>query len=409
MNNPKMNKLKSKESATTLLKKRGGLPRIVVAALIFLLAGACITVVYFLWGILRDSTTGPIKETQDASVLAYGEGYFSEVTRLPTAQSDLVISPDGRYIAYSYDEKDIVIWDVLSRQELKKLQGHDDSITSIRFSPDGNFLASSARDKTVIVWDFLAGSIVHRLYVNDICGITFLDVGKTLATDCPGIQDLVYWDISSGEKVRDFPGFLPESSRIEFSPTESTLLRYSSSSLGLFIYDRHSYERQRTFSFDPPSEVVSAAFLPNGKNVLAAFLDGNVGIWDITSGKLGWQKHYTEETQPEKIFISPNDAKPYLILLKKDGTSDLLDIASGNIRTIDQSFYTTAAFSPDNQFFALGNSYTMVELWELNGSSPVQFLTGGQHSPPKKIIFSSTGDLLIVVPFEGETRIYQRN
>jgi WD40 repeat protein len=378
---------------------------------IMIIVVLCVTSLgmFYAWFFLRDSSKAPIKETQTASELSYEQGPYSDYARLPTAQSDLVISPDGRYIAYSYNEKDIVIWDVLSRQELKKLQGHDDSITSIRFSPDGKFLASSARDKTVIVWDFLAGSIVHRLAVNDICGITFLDVGKTLATDCSGIRDLVYWDVSSGEKVRDFLGFLPESSRIEFSPTESTLLRYSSSFQNLFIYDRRSYEQQRTFSFDPPSEVVSAVFLPDGKNVVAAFLDGKVGNWDITTGELGWQKHYTEETQPEQIFISPNDTKPYVIFLKKDGTADLLEIESENIRTIDQSFYTTAAFSPDNQFFALGNAYTMVELWELSGSSPVQYLTGGQHSPPKKIVFSSTGDLLIVVPFEGETRIYQRN
>lgn len=361
----------------------------------------------YVWYFLQDSSSGPVHETQVASELSFSEGYFSEYARLPTAQSDLVLSPDERYLAYSYNEKDILIWDVRTRQELKTLQGHDESIASIRFSPDAKFLASSSRGQ-VILWDLAAGTIVHQLKVDVSCGITFLDGGDSLAVDCPDTKEMIYVDTYTGLQIADQTGVFPKASNIEFSPRWDLLLRFDPSSPYLNIYNRGFYKPIATFSVDPPSELICAKFLSDGIKVIGAFSDGNVSIWDTNSGELIWDKQYDNESLIQQIFISPSESKPYTMFLKKDGTADLLDITSGDIRTFNQSFYTTAVFSPDNQFFALGNSYTMVELWEFNSSTPAQYLTGGQHAPPKIIIFSSSGNFLIVVPFEGETKIYQK-
>lgn len=363
--------------------------------------------IFYAWFFLRDSSTTPIKETQTASELSYELGPFSDYARLPTAQSDLVISPDGRYIGYSYNERDIIIWDVLSRREFKKLQGHSDSIAIIDFSPKSTILASSSRDQ-VILWNLAQGTTIQNLIVNGVCEITFLDEDDTLGIYCPETNEISYVDGSTGKRIADQSGHLFEVSTIEFSAQENLLLRFGDSSPYLNIHKRGFYEPLATFSIDSLSELVCAKFLHDGGKVVAGYADGNVVIWEISSGEPIWQNQYNEESLVQQIFVSPNDSEPLVLFLKKDGTIDLLEVMSGSIRTIDQSFYTAAAFSPDNQLFALGNAYTMVELWKLNSSSPVQYLAGGRHAPPKKIIFSSSGDLLIVVPFEGETRIYQK-
>ena len=53
-------------------------------------------------------------------------------------------SPDGMNIASGSNDKTIIIWDIETGKQVKKIEGHADGITSIRFSPDGNNIASAS-------------------------------------------------------------------------------------------------------------------------------------------------------------------------------------------------------------------------------------------------------------------------
>jgi RNA polymerase sigma factor (sigma-70 family) len=65
----------------------------------------------------------------------------------------VAFSPTGRYLAASNDEPSIRLWDLITGQELGRLQGHQGSITSLAFTPDGQRLISGSLDTTALVWD----------------------------------------------------------------------------------------------------------------------------------------------------------------------------------------------------------------------------------------------------------------
>jgi hypothetical protein len=53
----------------------------------------------------------------------------------------------------------VVLWDVASRAEVRKLEGHTNSIYALAFSPDGKTLASGSMDQTVKLWDTATGEL----------------------------------------------------------------------------------------------------------------------------------------------------------------------------------------------------------------------------------------------------------
>ena len=78
-------------------------------------------------------------------------------------------SPDGKLLAIADGESDlphykllptaIILWDVATRDEVRWLRGHTNTIWALAFSPDGKTLASGSADQTVKFWDTATGEL----------------------------------------------------------------------------------------------------------------------------------------------------------------------------------------------------------------------------------------------------------
>ena len=53
----------------------------------------------------------------------------------------------------------IILVDVASREDIRWLRGHTNSIWALAFSPDGKTLASGSADQTVKFWDMASGKL----------------------------------------------------------------------------------------------------------------------------------------------------------------------------------------------------------------------------------------------------------
>ena len=74
----------------------------------------------------------------------------------------VAVSPDRSTLAMGADNE-IRIWDIASGQPLRTLQGHQATVTDLRFDAGGTRLFSSSLDKSVRVWSPESGELVGRL------------------------------------------------------------------------------------------------------------------------------------------------------------------------------------------------------------------------------------------------------
>jgi WD40 repeat protein len=105
------------------------------------------------------------------------EGHQDSVTSVS-------FSPDGQMLASGSLDKTIKLWSVRDAKELKTLQGHSAWVWETSFSPDGQTLASVSDDGTIKLWSLRDGQEFETLQGHraGVWGVSFSPDGQTLAS-----------------------------------------------------------------------------------------------------------------------------------------------------------------------------------------------------------------------------------
>ncbi|MGH8933965.1 MAG: WD40 repeat domain-containing protein [Egibacteraceae bacterium] len=99
--------------------------------------------------------------------------------------NEVAFSPDGRTIGSGDFDGTVRLWDVQSRQHIRTLTGHTDSVQTIVFSPDGTMIASAGGDRTIRLWDRRTGEPIGPAFTGHtdwIERIAFSPDGKMIAS-----------------------------------------------------------------------------------------------------------------------------------------------------------------------------------------------------------------------------------
>jgi WD40 repeat protein len=140
----------------------------------------------------------------------------------------LAFSPNGQLLAAGSFDGMIGFWDLTSNQPLPPLKAHFFPIWSLAFSPDGLTLASGSGDGTVGLW-----SLDHRhsdaLLVGHsfpVWSVAFSPDGLTLAT---GSEDktIKLWWLEIGQELVTFLGHTGTAESLVFSPNGKILVSAS--------------------------------------------------------------------------------------------------------------------------------------------------------------------------------------
>jgi WD40 repeat protein len=118
----------------------------------------------------------------------------SDVVHLGKGHPHVAFSPDGRLLAAAgpgqQKKGEIRLLDTQSWRVVRKLAGHKKSCDAIAFSPDGRLLASAGEEKQVLLWDVASGEQVAKLKDHiagelGSVGLAFAPAGRLLACADP--------------------------------------------------------------------------------------------------------------------------------------------------------------------------------------------------------------------------------
>ena len=112
-------------------------------------------------------------------------------------------APDGRsLISSGYDDNSLRLWDMATGKETRRFSGHTLNVPCVAFSPDGRVIASCSEDRTIRLWDPATGKVVRTLPLQrrEVYGVAFSPDGRLLASASQD-QTVRLWDIATGRQI----------------------------------------------------------------------------------------------------------------------------------------------------------------------------------------------------------------
>ena len=132
--------------------------------------------------------------------------------------NSVCFSPDGRYLVTGNYNHNVLIWNVDSSTEYRKLRGHTKIVNSVCFSLDGRYVASGSDDTTVRIWDVYTGREHRKLEgnCNYVLSVSFSPDGRYVASGCRDTTVRI-WDVDSGNEVSKLEGHTDWVTSVSFS------------------------------------------------------------------------------------------------------------------------------------------------------------------------------------------------
>jgi WD40 repeat protein len=193
----------------------------------------------------------------------------------------------------------------LAKYTPRRLEGHDGGVFSLAFSPDGKFLIAGGKTgPTVPVWDLVGGKLQYELprgeesgqglprHEGVVRGVAYSPDSKLIATVTgphptknPELARIVLWDAKTGKPISEIAAHRGRLNAVAFSPDSKRLVSGGGDDMGK-VWDVASGRLLQQFVLDSRSdEVVTVAFLPDGKSVFVASRKGEWLQGDVESGR----------------------------------------------------------------------------------------------------------------------------
>jgi WD40 repeat protein len=189
----------------------------------------------------------------------------------------LAFSPDGRLLASGTWSEAATLWDVTSRREVARLEGHRVGSTFLAFSPDGKILAAAAGfENAVQLWAIPSRHRVASLKTSDAAiNVAFAPDGRTLAA---GVRDgtVRLWETGSWRQLGTLDG-LAGWSTVAFSP-EGNRLATGHQDGTVMLWSVAQWQVAATLE-GHEAAITQAAFSPDGNLLATASNDGMVRLW----------------------------------------------------------------------------------------------------------------------------------
>jgi len=245
------------------------------------------------------------------------------------------------------------------------LQGHERSITQIKYNRDGDLLFSTSKDHVVNAWYSVNGERLGT-YEGHQGALWTVDVNPTTTLLATGSADpqIRLWDVRTGRclKTWDFPTTVK---RVEFNEDGSLLLAVTEQQmnhLGTVVVFPINPDPEATQANEPlftitmrVSRATVAAWSYMDKYIITGHEDGTVGQYD---GKTGDHIQDVQAHQPNFSITDMQMAsdRTYFITASKDKTAKILAVDKLKVLKtyVTDTPLNTACITTKKDFVILG-------------------------------------------------------
>lgn len=238
-----------------------------------------------------------ITASADATIRAWDIETGAEIMRLSHPAQVLSIAVhDNLLLASDYDfetmTSHLILWDLNSGQEIRRLEGQRDVIFCVAISPDGKtalsssgpsgpFSASSG-DNDIVWWNLETGAILKRMrgHGDAVFKVAFRP-GNQMAVSASGDSRVMVWNLETGEAINSLEGHRSFAYGLAVSPDGRRAFS-SSFDLSVILWDIDRAQEINRF-YGHAGHVTSAKFFSDGRRVLTGSSDTSLRLWDVYS------------------------------------------------------------------------------------------------------------------------------
>ncbi|EEP79069.1 periodic tryptophan protein 2 [Uncinocarpus reesii 1704] len=214
-------------------------------------------------------------EWQSESYILKQQGHLDSM-------NSLVYSPDGQKIITAADDGKIKVWDINSGFCVVTFTEHSASVTACQFSKRGNVLFTASLDGSVRAWDLIRYRNFRTFTAPSRQQFSSLAVDPSGEVVCAGSLDsfdIHVWSVQTGQLLDRLAGHEGPVSSLAFASDGSHLV---SGSWDRTVRLWNIFARSQTSEpLQLQSDLLCVAFRPDGQQVAASTLDGQLTFWSV--------------------------------------------------------------------------------------------------------------------------------
>lgn len=332
------------------------------------------------------------------------EGSTAKLELKDITPTKITYSQNGKYVVFGDLKGTIHIHDSETLEKVKVIEGHSNTVYSLKFMDDDSKLVSCSRDTTIRIWDFTSGKELWQTKTGGR-GLADVDVSPDgeLIAYCSwyfnknGVSGFIQlYDLIKKEKIWQTEHNTHPLVVVKFSP-DGKRFAVGSWEWQISIWDVNDLSNPKVFDFnDVPtySAVDDIAFSSDGKLIAAATKNTSPRVWEIDSGKLlfelkGHQKpvyaiSYSKDGS--KIYTSGDDA---VIMIWDASTGKRLNKIFGHEDKVH-----SLAFSPDGKSFITASIDKTIRKWDAGTGMEFKNPNGRNKSSTYALDISKDGKLI---------------